>query len=305
MRRLIALLLPLALFVAGCGGSEPTSTAAGELAAFDSLKVTPGEQAPAVEFDKPLAVNEQTIKMVHEGDGDRVKEGQTVEIGYVALDGRDGKVLKDTFKDGATEEVELSEDLKTNGAAVYNGFLGAKVGSYLAFAAPPQQQAGATPAPASTLLVIKVLSAKDTPQPLSKPEGEAVTELPEGLPTVTEDDKGVPQIDVKGAAKPTELVSQDLIKGSGDTVEETDSVVANYVGVNLSDGVKFDSSFDRGEPATFSLQGVIQGWTKGLAGKKVGSRVLLVIPADQAYGKEGKGKAKGDLVFVVDILGVK
>ncbi|MNI43494.1 FKBP-type peptidyl-prolyl cis-trans isomerase FkpA precursor [compost metagenome] len=77
------------------------------------------------------------------------------------------------------------------------------------------------------------------------------------------------------------------------------------MGVNLSDGKKFDSSFDRGEPTSFPLSGVIKGWTQGLEGKTVGSRVLLVIPQDLAYGEAGQGEAKGHLVFVVDILGVK
>ena len=114
-----------------------------------------------------------------------------------------------------------------------------------------------------------------------------------------------PEINVAGAAAPTSLVSQDLIKGSGATVKESDTLTVNYVGVNLADGTKFDSSFDRGQPATFPLSGVIKGWTQGLAGKTVGSRVLLVIPKDLAYGDAGQGQAKGDLVFVVDILGVK
>jgi peptidylprolyl isomerase len=315
VRRIIALLLPLALLVAGCAStpSAPTPSSAGQVAALDSLKVTPGDKAPAVDFAKPLAVNEQTIKVVQNGDGDAVKAGQTVEISYVALNGADGSVLEDTFSSGSTEKLELSDEVKSGNAAVYNGFVGAKVGSYLAYAVPGQasqaqadasQSASPSAAP-STLLVIKVVSAKDTPQPLSKPEGDTVTDLPAGLPKVTQDDKGVPQIDVAGAAKPTALVSQDLIKGHGDTVKETDSIVANYVGVNLSDGTKFDSSYDRGQSATFSLQGVIQGWTKGLAGKTVGSRVLLVIPAALAYGDQGQGQAKGDLVFVVDILGIK
>ena len=53
------------------------------------------------------------------------------------------------------------------------------------------------------------------------------------------------------------------------------------------------------------LDKVIKGWTQGLTGKTVGSRVLLVIPKDLAYGDAGQGDAKGDLVFVVDILGTK
>ena len=60
-----------------------------------------------------------------------------------------------------------------------------------------------------------------------------------------------------------------------------------------------------GKKATFPLTGVIKGWTQGLTGKTVGSRVLLVVPKDLAYGDQGQGDAKGDLVFVVDILGVK
>jgi len=100
-------------------------------------------------------------------------------------------------------------------------------------------------------------------------------------------------------------VAQDLITGKGAVVKETDTIVANYVGVNFVGGEIFDSSFEAGKVATFPLNGVIQGWTKGLTGKTVGSRVLLVIPADMAYGEKGQGKAKGDLVFVVDILGVQ
>ena len=139
---------------------------------------------------------------------------------------------------------------------------------------------------------------------LDKPEGETVTP-PAGLPTVKENDKGIPEISVDGVAAPTALISQDLIKGKGPEVKETDTLTVNYVGVALASGKMFDSSFDRGEKASFPLTGVIKGWTQGLAGKTVGSRVLLVIPKDLAYGDEGQGDAKGDLVFVVDILGAK
>jgi len=122
---------------------------------------------------------------------------------------------------------------------------------------------------------------------------------------VKENDKGVPVISVDGVAAPTALISQDLIKGKGQAVKETDTITVNYVGVALAGGKVFDSSFDSGKKATFPLNGVIKGWTQGLSGKTVGSRVLLVIPKALAYGDQGQGDAKGDLVFVVDILGVK
>ena len=321
VRRLLAILLPGLLLLTACGGQssqpEPTSQSAGETAKFDSLKLTDNgdKKAPGVEFEKPLTVTEPTIKVVAEGSGETVKANQVAKISILALNGSDGSQLEDTFPN-EPESLELNDELKTSSAVIYNAFVGAKVGSSLALAVPGQQSApasaspsdAATPSPSaaaepSQLLIIKVLSAADATPVLDKPQGETVTP-PAGLPTVTEKD-GVPEINVQGAAAPTALVSQDLIKGTGATVKESDTLTVNYVGVNLDGGTKFDSSFDRGQPATFPLTGVIKGWTQGLAGKTVGSRVLLVIPKDLAYGDAGQGEAKGDLVFVVDILGVK
>ncbi|MDQ0756437.1 FKBP-type peptidyl-prolyl cis-trans isomerase [Arthrobacter sp. B3I4] len=316
MRRLLAILLPGLLLLTACGGGEPaapepTSQSAGETAKLDSLKLTENgdKKAPGVEFTKPLEVKDPTIKVVKEGDGDRVKANQVADISIVAFNGKDGSTVEDTFPKDA-EKLELNDELKTGSAVIYNAFVGAKVGSHLALAVPGKAAAPAsagapeTPAQPSQLIVIKILAAKDAPKVLDKPEGDAVTP-PAGLPTVKENDKGVPVISVEGVAAPTALVSQDLIKGKGQAVKETDTVTVNYVGVALASGKVFDSSYDSGKKATFPLNGVIKGWTQGLAGKTVGSRVLLVIPKDLAYGDQGQGDAKGDLVFVVDILGVK
>jgi peptidylprolyl isomerase len=74
-------------------------------------------------------------------------------------------------------------------------------------------------------------------------------------------------------------------------------------------GQMFDSSWSRGEPATFPLDGVILGWQEGLLGMKEGGRRILVIPAAQGYGDtppEGSGIAPGEtLVFVVDLTAVQ
>ena len=310
MRRLLAILLPGLLLLTACGGGEPaapepTSQSAGETAKLDSLKLTENgdKKAPGVEFTKPLEVTEPTVKVVKEGEGDRVKANQIASISIVALSGKDGSTLEDTFP-GEPEDLELTDALKTESPVIYNAFVGAKIGTHLALAVPGAAGAEGAEAQPTQLLVVKVLSAKDAPKVLDKPEGETVTP-PAGLPTVKDNDKGIPEISVEGAAAPTALVSQDLIKGTGPEVKETDTLTVNYVGVALEGGKVFDSSFDRGEKATFPLTGVIKGWTQGLTGKTVGSRVLLVIPKDLAYGDEGQGEAKGDLVFVVDILGVK
>jgi len=311
VRRLLAILIPGLLLLTACGGGEPaapepTSQSAGETAKLDSLKLTDNgeKKAPGVEFTKPLDVKDPTIKVVKEGDGDRVKANQVADISIVAFNGKDGSTVEDTFaKD--PEKLELNDDLKSGSAVIYNAFVGAKVGSQLALAVPGKAaSAQGGDAQPSQLLVIKILAAKDAPKVLDKPEGDAVTP-PAGLPTVKENDKGVPVISVDGVAAPTALISQDLIKGKGQAVKETDTITVNYVGVALAGGKVFDSSFDSGKKATFPLNGVIKGWTQGLSGKTVGSRVLLVIPKALAYGDQGQGDAKGDLVFVVDILGVK
>ncbi|MGG5172533.1 FKBP-type peptidyl-prolyl cis-trans isomerase [Pseudarthrobacter sp. J1738] len=310
MRRLLSIVIPTALLLTACGGQastpEPTSQTSGDISKLDSLKLTDqgDKKAPKVEFKTPLEVTQPTIKVVKEGSGDKVKANQVADVSLLALSGKDASVLEDTYPDETkTQKVDLSDEMKSGNSVVYNAFVGAKIGSELAYAVPgtatSTQAAGPT-----QILVIKILSAKDSPKPLEKPEGDTVTP-PAGLPKVTSDAKGVPSIDVKGVAKPTKLIAQDLIKGKGAVVKDTDTIVANYRGVNLSDGVTFDSSFERGQTASFALNQVIKGWSQGLAGKTVGSRVLLVVPKDLAYGDTAQGKAKGDLVFVVDILGVK
>ncbi|MCP9979155.1 FKBP-type peptidyl-prolyl cis-trans isomerase [Actinomadura madurae] len=83
--------------------------------------------------------------------------------------------------------------------------------------------------------------------------------------------------------------------------------MVNYTGKIWKTGKKFDSSWDNKQPATFPIGGgqTIPGFDKGLTGAKVGSRVMLVLPPEEGYGKKGSPPTiKGDdtLVFVVDIL---
>lgn len=102
---------------------------------------------------------------------------------------------------------------------------------------------------------------------------------------------------------PAVVSAKTLVQGTGKAVGADDFVLVNYAGV-LWDGTPFDSSFERGEPIAFSLNGVIPGWKYGLKDQKVGDRVELVIPAQWGYGEQGTQNIPGGsvLVFVVDIL---
>jgi peptidylprolyl isomerase len=106
----------------------------------------------------------------------------------------------------------------------------------------------------------------------------------------------------------TELVVTDEVDGSGDEVTTGATVTAHYVGVSASTGEQFDASWDRGSPISFPLDGVIQGWSQGLLGMKVGGRRTLVIPGHMAYGAHpppGAGIAPNEtLVFTVDLVDV-
>jgi FKBP-type peptidyl-prolyl cis-trans isomerase len=106
----------------------------------------------------------------------------------------------------------------------------------------------------------------------------------------------------------TELTCRDLVVGDGQEVAAADTITVQYVGVSQSTGKEFDSSWKRGEPATFSLAEVIPGWTQGITGMKVGGRRLLTIPGDLAYGAQGRPPDIGPnetLVFIVDVTDAK
>ena len=97
------------------------------------------------------------------------------------------------------------------------------------------------------------------------------------------------------------LQYQILTAGSGKTPAATDTVTVHYKGT-LVDGTEFDSSYKRGQPATFPVAGVIPGWTEALQLMKVGTKAQLVIPPELAYGSNGP-LANQVLLFDVELLG--
>ena len=132
----------------------------------------------------------------------------------------------------------------------------------------------------------------------SSPDSATLTAIEErGAPTIAP---------VEGSV--AELETVDEVDGEGKEATPGSTVTAHYVGAVASTGEVFDSSWERGQPAVFPLDGVIAGWSEGIPGMKEGGRRTLVIPAALAYGDTpppGSGIPAGaDLVFTVDLVSV-
>jgi peptidylprolyl isomerase len=118
---------------------------------------------------------------------------------------------------------------------------------------------------------------------------------------------GAPSITVATDAQPaTELGIADISQGTGPEATAGDTVTANYCGVGLGSKTVFDSSYQRGTPATFPLSNVIPGWQQGVPGMKVGGSRLLVIPGELAYGPNPPPGIQPNetLIFVVELTAI-
>lgn len=105
---------------------------------------------------------------------------------------------------------------------------------------------------------------------------------------------------------PSGLQYKIITEGTGPKPGPDEIVKVNYTGTTV-DGTKFDSSYDRGEPAQFRLSNVIKGWAEGLQLMPEGSKYILYIPSDLAYGERGAGnviKPFETLIFEVELLGI-
>jgi FKBP-type peptidyl-prolyl cis-trans isomerase FklB len=163
---------------------------------------------------------------------------------------------------------------------------------------------GATPLidPAELRKILTAFSAELRQKQVSAMKMYAETNRAEGEAFLTQNKskEGVVSL-------PSGLQYKVIKMGTGKKPAATDSVECHYRGA-LIDGTEFDSSYRRGEPATFKLSGVIRGWTEALQLMPVGSKWQLFIPPDLAYGANGFPPAIGPnatLVFEVELLSIK
>ncbi len=134
-----------------------------------------------------------------------------------------------------------------------------------------------------------------------KPQAATLAEVTVSGPTSSR-----PTVDFKAPLSFAKTESKIVEEGAGegDAIKSSSEVTVDYLGINASDGAEFDSSWKRGKPATFSLSGVIPGFSTGLQGAHAGDRVLVGIAPQDGYDPTGNGAAirPGDsLIFVIDV----
>jgi peptidylprolyl isomerase len=286
---------------------------------WKSVTIAGTGKAPTITLGgKPFAVAQTTEKVVTPGKGATLTKANGISANYVLVDGKSGKQLDSSFGKTAAG-LDLSSPRLMPGLA--KGLIGQRVGSRVLVGIPPAEafgpQGNAQLGVAATDSVIFLVDVVSAVTPLTTATGTAVAPK-KGLPAVQMHGAKAPSVTIpktngKLDPPPTSLVVQQLVKGKGVKTRAGQSIKVNYHGVVWGSGNAFDSSYTRGEAATFPIgvKQVISGWDKGLVGQPVGSRVLLVVPPAEGYGpsggpKDAAGKqsigGKDTLVFVVDIL---
>jgi FKBP-type peptidyl-prolyl cis-trans isomerase len=136
---------------------------------------------------------------------------------------------------------------------------------------------------------------------MEKQQAEAAANTQKGE-TFLADNKNKPGVQTTA----TGLQYRVITEGNGPKPKASDTVTVNYRGT-LIDGTQFDSSYDRGEPISFPLSGVIPGWTEGVQLMSVGSKYEFFIPGDLAYGERSPGPnipPNSTLIFEVELLSI-
>ncbi|WP_406252205.1 FKBP-type peptidyl-prolyl cis-trans isomerase [Streptomyces atratus] len=314
MRRLAGLLVvPLLLLTAACGnekGSDSDSVSASAASKDGFPAITAGAkfgEKPTLAKGTGNPPKELKTRVVSQGDGATLKNGDAIQVNYLGQSWDSDKPFDNSFDRKQPFDLTLGAGMVIQGWD--KGLVGQKVGSRVQLVIPPDlgygaQGQGDIKPNATLVFVVDVLKATQIP---ASAKGTEVAQDNLDLPKVgTNTDGKAPKVTVPTKSDPpTKLVSNYILESKGDVVKDTDSVVVNYVGLTWKDGKTFDSTYATGKTQTFPLaQVTLKGLKNGLVGKKIGSRVLLVIPPDQGFGDKAQQSipAKSTLVFTVDLL---
>ncbi len=327
LRRPAAALL-LVPVLAACGnsgddsGSDTSSKASASASADDggsslsevTFEGEVGQSLKATWKSEVKAPESTTVSTLVKGDGEEIADGDTVSA-YLYLG--NGSTKTDAFSDydsGAPESIPNNGQL---GDVFTQIFDGATYGSRIAAVTTPSELFGASSSgnpdlgigADDTLVVVADLVEKAAVAP-DPTDDKAHDASPDTQPSVVTDGDKVTGLEWGDIAEPdlsTPVQRVVLTEGTGAEVKSSDTVTVNYLGETFQATQPFDESYS-GTPLTSPLSGLIQGWSIGLTGVKVGSRVLLQIPPAYGYGAEGSGDSipgNATLWFVIDVVSVK
>ena len=284
---------------------SPTPTTSDAAASGDLPTVT-GDfgEVPEVTVPDTDPPTDLMVEVLDEGKGRTVESGDVVVVNYLGARWEDGETFDSSFDRGPF-------GFGTGSGRVIpawdSGLVGMKAGSRVLMVAPPDQaygdqSPGGIIEPGDTLVfVIDIIGVHDASETA---KGEPAPTEDDSLPYVSITPKE-PQIVIPQGDPVNRLIAIPVVVGDGPKVKQGDTIVVQYKGVLWRNGKQFDASWGSQPFATsIGVGAVVSGWDKGLVGKTVGSRVMLVIPPKDGYGSTGSGAIKptDTMVFAVDIL---
>jgi FKBP-type peptidyl-prolyl cis-trans isomerase len=306
----LALVVPVAAaaFLAGCGGSS--SNANDAVKVTGSFNTTPTVTIPAEQASSNLVISKPV-----QGTGAVLKAGNAALANLVLYkwSGTSHTLIDSTYSSGP-QMIPSRSDL----TGITTALKGARLGSRVVVVLPPKYGYGTSgnsnlgvTGKDTLVWVIDLLQQYATNQSASGPQ---VSTGGGALPSVTAKTGQAPVITIPKTSPPSSLSVTTLIKGSGPALASGDTVVTQYVGSIWRTGNVFGSTWPSteqpdGSPFSFQLGGdVLSGFSEGLTGVTVGSRVMLVIPPSLGYGPDGGNSSAGiektdTLVFVIDVIG--
>ncbi|MEW2511647.1 FKBP-type peptidyl-prolyl cis-trans isomerase [Streptomyces sp. NPDC046870] len=328
-RSLLLAAVPAGLVtLAGCGDDKSDSSKTGASPSASASSAPPPKivdgPLPAVTAgtkfgEKPTVAKgpgdpskNLAVKTLIAGSGRTVAENDFIQANYLGQIWSTAKVFDNSYDRKRPLVIQLAQGGIIDGWRY--GLAGKKTGSRVQIAVPPTwgygTEGNAQAGIKGTDTLVFVIDLIDSFNSKSSVKGTPVPQNDAALPKVaTNTDGQVPKVTVPRTDPPKKLVSEYVLEGDGPQLKADQTILCQFQGLVWDGGKTFQRTYGSGRLSQFSLeqmQQAVKGLAQGLTGKKVGSRVLIVVPPDLGYGDNppsgGVIKKGATLVFTVDIL---
>ncbi|MDI2098193.1 FKBP-type peptidyl-prolyl cis-trans isomerase [Ruicaihuangia caeni] len=291
----------------GCGPFEPGK-------ASELVEATgPVGQQPRASFPTPLIAQDTERSVLVEGEGDRIQEGQVVDMQVTLYLGETGQVLTETSYDPDQPVRRVAgDDEDFFGSIVECAKPGGRIASATTVEAVYGENALLNIGIGNDVTLIAVVDVERAFLGKANGPDQLATN---GMPAVVTAPDGTPGITLPNESAPDDLRLALSKRGGGEVVERGDRVVVHFTALDWERNRVLQSTWDRKAPASWLIedieddaQGIAPGLLKGLVGAPVGSQLVAVIPPSEGFPQgSGPGGASADstVVYVVDVLGIQ